>query len=231
MRRADENALSLRAFLDLRYAAGGSPLTQLLSQRIGAVLAWAAYRIGLSPSSVTLGGISTFLGGAVLYALLPAGPGATACCFVVFQLGYGIDCADGQLARATHSTSRFGAWLDVACDYLRNIFLALALAQHLIFRGFATEVSTVIAGLLLSGNVVKLHTVSTLRGFRGEESRTDDAQTSMIRSLGKLGLDTAMHLTFLSLLRDFPWLLICYASGVGGAYLTLAYAQVRQRLR
>jgi phosphatidylglycerophosphate synthase len=221
--------LSLNAFLSLRYAAGGSPLTQVLSQRIGAVLAWGAHRAGFSPSNVTCCGIATFLAGAFLYAWLPDGAAATACCLLVLHLGYGFDCADGQLARAAGATSRSGAWLDVACDYLRNIFLAFGLAQLLIIRGFATGVSLVISGILLSGNVVKLHTVTVIREHQAAIPRKEGGFS--VRDLGKLGLDTATHLTAFALLRDFAWMLSCYAIGMGVAYAALAYVQARQRLR
>jgi phosphatidylglycerophosphate synthase len=221
---------TLGAFLSLRYAAGGSPLTQILSQRIGAVLAWGAYRAGLSPSQVTCCGIATFLISAFSYAWLPGGWDATIVCLLLLHLGYGFDCADGQLARATTATSRFGGWLDVACDYLRNVFLALALAQHLIVRGFSTEAAIVVSGLLLSGNVVKLHTISILREGSAASSPARDRRT-LIRDLGKLGLDTATHLTAFALLREAPSLLAAYAIGVGLAYTALACMQARQRLR
>lgn len=228
MRRVDGRPIPLREFLELRYAAGGSPFTQVLSQRIGAVLAWAAGRAGLSPSNVTCGGIATFLVGAVLYAWLPDGAAATLVCLLVFHVGYGIDCADGQLARATGTTSRFGAWLDVACDYLRHVFMGIGLAQHLIFRGFSPEVSLVVCGVLLSGTIVKLHTVSALR--EPAASSAPRGSGSLLRDLGKLALDTATHLTVFALLRDLPSLLVCYAIGVGVAYTTLAVTQARARV-
>jgi phosphatidylglycerophosphate synthase len=45
-----------------------------------------------------------------------------------WQIAYGLDCADGQLARVTGQTSPAGARIDVLCDVAAQIALVAALA-------------------------------------------------------------------------------------------------------
>ena len=95
-------------------------LTRQLSYRVGAVLALVAARTGLSPRAVTALSFLTGVGGACLVAFLPQIPLPIAglLLFIVLHLAYGLDCADGVLARATRTTSRSGALLDIMADLL-----------------------------------------------------------------------------------------------------------------
>jgi phosphatidylglycerophosphate synthase len=45
--------------------------------------------------------------------------------WALWQLGYALDCADGQLARVTGQTSAAGARLDVFCDIAGQAVLAI----------------------------------------------------------------------------------------------------------
>jgi phosphatidylglycerophosphate synthase len=95
-------------------------LTRHVSYRIGAVLALVASRIGLSPRGVTGLSFITGVGGACVLAAFPEMPrlGAGLLLLVSLHLAYGLDCADGVLARATGTSSRSGALLDKMADLL-----------------------------------------------------------------------------------------------------------------
>jgi len=95
-------------------------LTRHVSYRIGAVLALLAARLGLSPRAVTALSFVTGVGGACVVALSEdmSAPAAGALLFLALHLAYGLDCADGLLARATHTASRSGALLDKMSDLL-----------------------------------------------------------------------------------------------------------------
>lgn len=100
-------------------------LTRQISYRIGAILALIASRTGISPRGLTLLSFLTGVGGACLIACFPEIPQIWAglVLLVTLHLGYGLDCADGVLARATRTTSRAGALLDKMADLLSSLFI------------------------------------------------------------------------------------------------------------
>lgn len=114
---------------------GGGLFSEALSQRLGALVAARAARVGAAPTALTL--INLVLGLAVSVAVIllaepvasgsvPAWPvGLVA--LVGWQIAYAFDCADGQLARVTGRTSPAGARLDVLCDVAAQVALVTAL--------------------------------------------------------------------------------------------------------
>lgn len=100
-------------------------LTRQVSYRIGAVLALVACRTGLTPRAVTALSFLTGVGGACFVASLPGLPQTTAGLFLLLtlHLAYGLDCADGVLARARRCTSRSGALLDKMADLLGSMLI------------------------------------------------------------------------------------------------------------
>ena len=100
-------------------------LTRHVSYRIGAVLALLASRLGLTPATLTLLSFITGVGGAFVVASFPQMPEAVAGLFllVALHLSYGLDCADGVLARATRTTSPSGALLDKIADLLGSMLI------------------------------------------------------------------------------------------------------------
>lgn len=216
------------AFADywsLRYSAGGHFVTRHVAQYLGAACAWAAQAAGFSPSQVTVLGTATFLAGAWAFVALPDGAAGVAICLLLFQLGYALDCADGQLARATDRASAFGAWLDIACDYLRNIVLGGAVALWLALHG--EPVLGAAAGVAFAaGEAVYLHTLSALRG--------DDAAPATprgpLRELATALLDTPSVLLVLAVLRPWPVLLGSAAAAAGAAYFATGLLLARARL-
>ncbi|HYN97169.1 MAG TPA: CDP-alcohol phosphatidyltransferase family protein [Pilimelia sp.] len=115
---------------------GGGLFSEALSQRLGAALALAGHRAGASPTALTLANLVIGLATSVTVIAL-AGPVAAGSvpawlvgllAVVGWQLAYGLDCADGQLARVTGRTSPAGARLDILCDVAAQIALVTALA-------------------------------------------------------------------------------------------------------
>ncbi|WP_100448955.1 CDP-alcohol phosphatidyltransferase family protein [Glycomyces xiaoerkulensis] len=95
----------------------------MLDQYGGAVFAYLAWRFGLKPTHLTLVGLLLGAGtsaGVIAYVPLardgapwwPVALGA----LVLWQASYMLDCADGQLARATGTGSDSGARVDILCD-------------------------------------------------------------------------------------------------------------------
>lgn len=100
-------------------------LTRHFSYRLGSWLALVANRLGLSPHTVTLLSFVAGVGGTVAVALaggLPPAAGGVIL-FVALHLAYGLDCADGVLARATGRTSKTGGLLDKMSDLLGSMII------------------------------------------------------------------------------------------------------------
>ncbi|GAA4914371.1 CDP-alcohol phosphatidyltransferase-like enzyme [Stackebrandtia albiflava] len=115
---------------------GGNLYTQVVNQRIGAVLALVAYRLGWAPTVLTLINLLFSVGAAALVVVVapsaaagdtPWWPTAVAAA-VAWQLAYSLDCADGQLARAADMKSAAGARVDILCDVVSQTGFVAAVA-------------------------------------------------------------------------------------------------------
>jgi glycosyltransferase involved in cell wall biosynthesis/phosphatidylglycerophosphate synthase len=223
--------LTLADFRSLRFSMGGHAMTRVVSQRIGAVIAWLGLRLGLSPNAITILGTGVFILGTAMFAKLPRGWEYSLACLAMLQLGYGVDCADGQLARATGRSSQFGAWLDIACDFFRNVLIGSAVAMWLVFCRLQFSLCMFIGGLFIAGTAVQLHTVTILRQTHGKERLHTHGFTSNVRALVTASMDTATVLLCLALLREFPRLLAVYAGGIGALNLLSSLYLASRRLR
>ena len=115
-----------RARLDRAVKPDDSPFTTFLVSPWSKYIAWTAARRGLTPNQVTTVSLAV--------AVLAAG------CFavgqrptyvvgaVLLQLSFGLDCADGQLARFTGRFSPLGGWLDAMFDRLKEYVVYAGLA-------------------------------------------------------------------------------------------------------
>ena len=90
-------------------------------------------RLGLTPSAVTLLGLTIAIGGAVLLGL---GYLAVGC--VVVGFGATLDVLDGILARLTRTETRRGAFLDSFTDRVGEVAMWTGLGFYLADAGRAT---------------------------------------------------------------------------------------------
>ncbi|MGE3795539.1 MAG: CDP-alcohol phosphatidyltransferase family protein [Dehalococcoidia bacterium] len=109
-----------------------------------------AIRFNVHPTVVTLTNmVLAVVGSAVVifradHLWSPWLPGLAA--FVLWQLSYTLDCADGQVARVTGKASSFGARTDVLVDFLTNSLIITALMTVI-----AQQVDVPVALLVLGG--------------------------------------------------------------------------------
>jgi phosphatidylglycerophosphate synthase len=133
-----------RARLDLAVKQDDSPFTTFAVSPWSKYIAWGAARRAMTPNQVTAASL--------VVALLAAGGFAAGsrpwyiAGAVLLQLSFGLDCADGQLARLTETFSDLGGWLDAMFDRLK---------EYVVYAGLAI-------GSARSGNDVWLLAVTAL---------------------------------------------------------------------
>lgn len=133
--------LSPREFRN-RFALGGYWWTMTVNQTVGAYLARAGIRLGLHPNHVSLGtallGIATTTVVVLTYPYEPVLAGVVG--LVGWQLSYSLDCADGQIARATGQATPRGALLDLLCDFVIHVAVVLS-ALYVVATSTTTDIT------------------------------------------------------------------------------------------
>lgn len=109
------------------HTGGGAAFTREVNQRIGARVTVVGVRRHWRPAALTLAAVTTSVATSVLVVLLGRGWAAAVVAAIGWQLAYGLDCSDGQLARVTGRTSAAGAALDLYGDWLSRVALVCAL--------------------------------------------------------------------------------------------------------
>jgi phosphatidylglycerophosphate synthase len=121
--RVEESRQSLAAgYRRARAHRGNDDLfTRLVNDRLGWSVAAVGIRLGIHPSVITLVDLSLAMIASIV-VITHAGeahrwwtPGLIA--FIGWQLAYVLDCADGQVARATGKKSEYGARVDILVDF------------------------------------------------------------------------------------------------------------------
>ena len=113
-------------------SGGGFLFSRLVSDRVGTLIAALAEPRNVHPSVLTLGNLALGVAGSALVVL---GDGAEAMSImglagvILWQLAYALDCADGQLARATGRASSSGARLDTFVDLAVQTSVLVAIAS------------------------------------------------------------------------------------------------------
>lgn len=212
-----------------RYDTKGTAfLTHYVSQRIGAVVAAIAFKLGLSPNTITTLGLLLTMAGCWAFTELSITGMVLA--FFLWQLAFAFDCADGQLARATGKASAYGKWLDMSCDHIREVVLAFTVAYVLLLQGFSPVLALLAGALHASGALVYLHTAGQLRSGEAEVLNLGKA-AQPIRQLVRNFFDLPPFLTITALLQTEPWLLAAFVSFYGFGQLarglSLGYLRIR----
>ena len=225
----ERTSLGFRSFWSQQYATRQCPwMTRVLSQRAGALIAWLAWRGGCSANQVTVVGLPITLAACALYLCAESSPAALLS-MLLFQLAFGFDCADGQLARATASSSDFGGWLDVSVDYARNAAIAMTLLLFLLFSDVPAYPAALAVLLYSSGELINLHTVTYVN--RGDyQAHGLSGARNHLRVLLLTFKDTPVVLLCIGVLWWWPHGLLVYLAALGLLHLLVATFQARARL-
>lgn len=214
-----------------RVNRNGGLFSETFSQRLGAGFAVLAYRLGLSPTALTMGNLVLGLAASVAVVAL-AGPVADGrvpawvvglIALVGWQVAYALDCADGQLARVTGRRSPAGARVDVLCDVAAQIALVTALGATAAVQRPSTPVWLVAA---FAGTWMVNLVTSVMQG--GPNAASMVTSTSLPVRLVKLIRDygALIFLAALVLLLVPAWTIWIIAAFtlVNGAFLLASIA-------
>lgn len=111
----------------------------LYAGRLASLLVGPARRAELTPNQVTVTSLALTLLAALLVAFGKGGTWIAA--GVLVQVGFVLDCLDGQLARVTGRTSDFGRYLDSMTDLVKVFALISAMTLSLLRHGFGPAAS------------------------------------------------------------------------------------------
>lgn len=150
----DSDRISLTEFWQGRNLDNQLLLDRLTVHNFSIFFAYAGYRLNLTANHLSAGsGLFSLL--ALIAAATMGTDSATVPVLTIFALShfsYTLDCADGQLARATGTTSPYGAFLDRAMD-LVGIQLQYSAFFIFLYRYYMAAGSTFEAHLWLFGGL------------------------------------------------------------------------------
>ena len=107
---------------------GAGGYSRWVNRPVGRHFAAMAFRLGLSPNGVSAASACfTFPGIAALAVFAPSWTVAVLVCLCLL-VGYGLDSADGQLARLRGGGSYAGEWLDHVLDAAKTSAFHLSIA-------------------------------------------------------------------------------------------------------
>jgi phosphatidylglycerophosphate synthase len=192
---AQAAALPNRVFRD-RYARGGYAWTWAINQTIGALLARFAIRAGLRPVHLSMFNIATGIAGSgwvlLLHRSMPFAAAAVG--LLAWELAYSLDCADGQVARATGRSSPQGAVVDLLSDFLVQLTVILAMLQ-VATPAVETRWLSSFSALVAGGWLISIF----YTGILGSSTVPKTGRTSSLRRIVTHGRDYGLHVALLPL--------------------------------
>jgi phosphatidylglycerophosphate synthase len=191
-----------RAGEALRIGSGRSPglwWIRRVNRRVGAFIALGLLETSVSPNVVSVLGLVATLVGGVIVAVSNRSvePVTVLIVFLVWQLAFSLDCADGQLARARGQSTPFGAWLDQVLDFVSHSIVFTALTIFVVRTNeFDEPLGAAFGAAIVALSVIQLFAGSQRNALMGTIPAVDHDGHGKLRRLG-LG----RHLT------DYGWML------------------------
>ena len=205
---------------DLVARRRGGPLyTDRVSNTLGACFAAPAANRGVHPSTVTLASLLVGLASSGVVAFGGGAWWAGLVGLVGWQVAYALDCADGQLARATGKATPYGARLDVLCDLAVQAGVLGAIATLAIRKG---HLHPAVVGAFAALWLVNLF-LSTLNKTEGGEGHSLITSSSLPVKIVKLVRDYGALIAVVGLLATawpagMKWFVVAMTA-VNGLFL------------
>ncbi|MEU4287706.1 CDP-alcohol phosphatidyltransferase family protein [Kribbella sp. NPDC026596] len=168
-------------------SAGTPAYSRFINRRIGRVFAAAAFLGHRTPNQVSVASGLCSLAGTVLIALVRPSLTLALAVTALLVLGYGLDSADGQLARLRGGGSPLGEWLDHMIDSIKIVLLHSAvLISFFRFDAFSNEAVLLIplayvclSSVLFFGLIL----IDQLRRRHGGTQKPNERGDSVAKSL------------------------------------------------
>ncbi len=206
--------ISFKKFWERSFAVSCFPPTWHIFQRLGGVLAFIAYKIGLSPNMITLIGGLTGTYAIWQFSVLPLGLLETVHLSLVFSFVYILDCADGQLARATGKTSKLGKWFDIGVDFYLIILFPVGISIFIKSLHIGPNIDWMVMGLIIGRALILI--TSSLKRSGGEDHHPS---SSYVKKIIQSILDTPVFYLWICWARLNPEWLIMSALFFGVLYI------------
>lgn len=218
-----------RSFL-ARYPQGGALFfSKRVSRVIGAFVAAAVFPTPVTPNAVTIAGFVAHLLAAIVVVVADGVVSVPAWILVIvlWQVAFGLDCADGQLARARRATTAFGAWLDAFVDVATHVLVYSVLALYLV-RSLSLDAT---GAVVLTASVIGGHLLQLATSWGHSVMGTAPAVPDPPRWLAALMqarqvLDYGWFLFAAALLLPFPVALLVFVSLSALAHVLAALTQL-----
>lgn len=214
---------------------GAPAYSRFINRPMGRRFAALAYLSGLTPNAVTcISGVFTFSAIMLLLFVSPSIPFGIAV-GALLVVGYGLDAADGQLARLTGGGSLSGEWLDHMVDCVKASALHLAVAVNM-FRFWDIDHAWLLIPLALTvlDNTEFFGQILGEQLKRSRQSATATGSPSLLVSLLKIPTDYGV-LALSFILFGVEWLFVAVYTlmvAVRTIYLVLVlprwYGQMRE---
>jgi phosphatidylglycerophosphate synthase len=218
---------------------GGGLFTETVNQTLASHVCVVANRLGLPPTALSLLNLALGLATSIAVGTL-AGPmhrgtvpalAVGLAALVGWQLAYTLDCADGQLARATGRASPAGRRVDVLCDVALQICLVAAIGN--VAHAYHPQVSTWLLAAFAGTWMVNLVTSELQKGDAAQSLVTSGSLpvrvVKLIRDYGAVITAIALLVAFLPAWT--PVLLVVFTAVNGLFLLASIAAAVRASLR
>ena len=172
--------------------------TRWVNRRVARYFAAAAVALGITPNGVTAISAACSAAGLIVLITCPPSVGVGICVALLFALGYGLDSADGQVARVTGASSPAGEWLDHVVDSIRvpSVHMATLLSfllypAHYSFTGSSAFNGWIIAMPMIFTALTAGHFMSQILAEQLRNNRKTAAPPTggPLRSFIKLHMD------------------------------------------
>jgi phosphatidylglycerophosphate synthase len=196
---------------------------------LGAAIAVLVAPSRATPNTISVAGLVVHAVAATILVTAPTPIPVVAWLSVVvlWQLAFGLDAADGQLARLRGQSSAFGAWLDMSIDVVTHVLVygaqAVVIAQALALSG---PQAAGLTAIVLGCHLFQLFVGWQHGTVRSGPAITDPPRWLVVAMRAQHALDYGWFLLITAVLLPWPMLLAAYLLLSSTIHFLAAIAQL-----
>jgi phosphatidylglycerophosphate synthase len=133
--------------------------------RLTKPVVFLALNMGLSANMTTFASFIFVLLAMVLIVIYPWSIWVGLANFVLLQLAFILDCADGMVARIKHQTSDFGKFFDIFVDLLSHLFVFIGFGIYYYFINYSPNLGWLVLIIFSSTMYFVYYLTSEFRGL------------------------------------------------------------------